>query len=135
MKYLSLLTTSLCPNMAALCGPSVSANLISLAGGLQPLTRVPSCNLLVFGSPKTSISSGTGNVAAHKNGLVMGCPVVRGAPEYLKQRTAKVLCNKISLASRCDLAGGQSKGETGARFRAEIEAKIDKWDSPDKSQH
>ena len=135
MKYLAELTTSLCPNMANLCGPSIAAKLISLAGGLQPLTRVPACNLMVFGAPKTSLAAGTGNVKAHKNGLVKECDLVEDAPEYLRPRVIKVLCNKISLAARCDLAGGQSGGGTGGKFRGELKEKIRKWDEPTKSQH
>ena len=69
----------------------------------------------MFGAPKTSISSGTGAVKKHNNGIVKECDLVEGAPEYLRGKIIKVLCNKISLAARCDLAGGQSGGVTGER--------------------
>ncbi|GMI51982.1 hypothetical protein TeGR_g2486, partial [Tetraparma gracilis] len=71
-------TSLLAPNVTALVGPSLAAQLLCLAGGLPALSRIPACNLLVFGAkPKTA--GGINQVAAHKSGLCMDSELVRSA--------------------------------------------------------
>jgi len=38
------------PNVTEIIGPKVTSKLLSAAGGIEELARIPACNLLVIGS-------------------------------------------------------------------------------------
>ena len=126
----------LAPNITALVGPSLAARILSLAGGLSALSRIPSCNLLVFGAPPKS-AGGINQVAAHKNGIVQECDLVQTAAIADRPKAMKLLCNKLTLAARCDASaggGGKGGGAVGERFREEIRAKVRKMEEPDQAR-
>jgi U4/U6 small nuclear ribonucleoprotein PRP31 len=50
--YVESKMTFLAPNLSAIVGASTAAKLVSTAGGLTKLSKIPSCNLLVLGSKK-----------------------------------------------------------------------------------
>ena len=132
-KFVEIHVVDVCPNVVNLVGVEVAAGLISYAGGLKSLTRIPSCNILLIGmSDSTKSSAVVNSLPNHKRGLVQSCILVRDAPQNLKQRVAKVLCNKLILCARMDMVRkGKDEGSQGLLYRDEIVKNIEKWDNVD----
>lgn len=131
----------LAPSVCALVGPTSAARLVALAGGLAELSRIPSCNLQVIGQVKQSAAARGGMSAAHSrphSGVLMECDLVAKCPNYLQKKALKTVAAKLALAARCDYVNVESgrarTADAGKKFRAEIEAKIEKWEEPDKAQ-
>lgn len=57
------------PNLSELIGTEISARLIGLAGGIQALSAIPSCNLRVLGAKKkllTGYSNSNATIRPHE---------------------------------------------------------------------
>lgn len=131
----------LAPSVCALVGATTAARLVALAGGLAELSRIPSCNLQVIGQVKQSSAARGGMSAAHgqpHSGVLIECDLVAKCPNYLQKKALKTVAAKLALAARCDYVNVESgrtrTADAGKKFRAEIEAKIEKWEEPDKAQ-
>ena len=104
------------PNVCALVGSAVAAQLLGLAGGVEELARIPACNLQVLGQTRsTSASRGGWSTAAttatpmhsqhhHHRGVLVDCDLVRNAPQKLQAKVLKAVASKVALAARCDAA-------------------------------
>eukprot|EP00953_Heterococcus_sp_UTEX-ZZ885_P031647 16587-Heterococcus_DN1.PRE.7 len=137
------------PNVCAIIGSRIAAQLMGLAGGLVSMSRIPSCNLQRLsnqsqGTPRrlnVSIAcravgysaKASRSIALHI-GLIIHSDVCQSAPPYLRMRALKVAAAKVTLAARCDVHGTDGNAATGLKFRAELEAKIEKWQEPDKAK-
>lgn len=118
------------PNVCALVGSHISAQLTGLAGGIKALAGIPSCNLQVMGRERRHLA-GLGKAAAVPHaGLVYYSDVVQSAPSTLRMKASKVCAAKLALAARCDCYGQDKVGLTGQRMLEEIKAKIEKWQEP-----
>ena len=131
----------LAPSVCALVGATTAARLVALAGGLAELSRIPSCNLQVIGQVKQSSAARGGMSAAHgqpHSGVLMECDLVAKCPNYLQKKALKTVAAKLALAARCDYVNVESgrtrTADAGKKFRADIEAKLEKWEEPDKAQ-
>ncbi len=156
IKHVTQLMESLAPNSCVLIGPTLAARMVSTAGGISELSRIPACNLQVLGQHKAtsasragmstsiaaaasaSVASG-GNVAYKPHeGILSECDLYRAVPSHLQRKALKVIAAKLALALRCDyvnLESGRAKTKTsGLKFRSEIEEKFVKWEEPDKAQ-
>jgi len=127
------------PSVSALVGAAVAARLVGIAGGVAELSRIPACNIQVLGRQRASaggVRDGSAPQMAHA-GVVARCPLVADAPAEMRLRVLKAVSAKLALAARCDAAAARSSsrdGRAGARFRAEVEAKIARWDEPDQAR-
>jgi U4/U6 small nuclear ribonucleoprotein PRP31 len=147
----------LAPNMVALIGPTLAARMVSTAGGMAELTRIPSCNLQVLGQQKSTSASRAGlstsiaaaasmsaaasttrNVLKPHEGILAECDLYNAVQSHFQRKALKVIAAKLALCIRCDyvnLESGRAKTKTsGLKFRDEIESKFVKWEEPDKAQ-
>eukprot|EP00971_Amphidinium_carterae_P102389 2027123-Amphidinium_carterae.1 len=53
--YIVLLRSGLAPNLSALLGAALAAKLITAAGGLLNLARMPAQNIMLIGSTKKAL--------------------------------------------------------------------------------
>ena len=132
---------TIAPNCCALVGSSITARLMGLAGGLDALSRVPSCNLQVFGQKKLTASAraGFGSQHARPNfGIIGECDLVESVMEADKKKALKNVSAKLILCARCDAvnsgAGREGNSATGDGFRVDLEKKFNKWEEPDKAR-
>lgn len=129
------------PNVCALIGPTIAAQLLASTGGLSELSKIPACNLQLLGKHKsTSLSRGGMATQARVQhaGYLMECDMVASMPNYLKQKAAKAIAGKLALAARADHVnvecGRRRSSEFGDKFRDELRTKFAKWEEPDKAQ-
>jgi len=117
------------PNVSALCGKEVAARLVATAGGLRALSCMPSSSLQRLGSAHRTLS-GLSSSQLGRESYLTAAQVVTSAPPSLRQRAARLLAGKCSLAARVDAYRESADGSVGERYREEIEETIRKLDAP-----
>jgi nucleolar protein 56 len=96
---------TLAPNLSALAGPILAARLISRAGGLRYLAKMPSSRLQVMGAEKSLFKHLKGQAPSPKHGLIFRHPAVVGSAKKLRGRMARTLAAKLAIAARLDQFG------------------------------
>jgi nucleolar protein 56 len=109
--YLEGLSGESMPNTSAVAGPSLAARLLSLAGGLEKMARMPSSTIQLLGAEKALFRHLRGEGKAPKYGILFSHPLVQAAPKELKGKTARLVASKISLAARTDFFSGADRGK------------------------
>lgn len=117
-RYVDQLAGEVVPNLAALLGGVLAARLLSEAGSLEKLAKMPSSTIQVLGAEKAMFRHMQGEGEAPKHGVLFMHPFVRNAPRGEQGKLARVLANKAAIAARLDRYGGAFKGD---ELRAEVE--------------
>lgn len=140
MKFVENSMESLCPSICALIGATTAARLLGLAGGLQELTKIPSCNLQVVGQTKVNSESRAGlsggSIKQH-TGVLAECDLIQSLSNIYKKKALKVVAAKLALVARFDFSnvdsGRQRSASTGVKYRKQLEEKFEKWQEPNKA--
>ena len=130
LSYLESRMALIAPNLSALVGSTVAAQLLSAAGGLRRLSEIPSCNLQVLGTKKqrqTGLSSVTQDLHV---GVIGQSSILQSCPTALRRRAVRLLAGKVTLACRVDEHEEDRTGEKGRQLKREVEEKIDRWQEP-----
>ena len=119
------------PNLSNLIGSKIAAKLITIAGGLSSLGRNVSGNLQAMGISKTGSLNGmsTQSSLGHVGVIVESDLINRASSDDFK-RAYRLVSGKCMIAARVDAFHSSPLGQVGAKLRAEIEKKIDKWSEP-----
>lgn len=144
LTFIESMMNKIAPNLCAMTGSSIAAQLIGLAGGLQALAQMPACNVQVMGQQK-SFGMGLSNIAASNMphiGILHYCDLVQSCPPFLRRKALKMMAGKVSLAARVDchqssvshLADVASADLEGVKLRREMEEKIQKLQEPSKAK-
>jgi len=96
---------TLAPNLSALAGPILAARLISRAGGLCYLAKMPSSRVQVMGAEKSLFKHLKGQAPSPKHGIIFRHPAVVGSAKKLRGRMARTLAAKLAIAARLDQFG------------------------------
>jgi nucleolar protein 56 len=121
MQEVSKRADRVAPNCSALVGGLVAARLISRAGGLEQLARLPASTIQVLGAENalfTHLRSGT---PSPKHGIIFQHRRVHNASKNTRGRVARVLAAKLGIAARLDFY----RGELVPGFLEEAQKKID----------
>ncbi|EDQ92511.1 uncharacterized protein MONBRDRAFT_35569 [Monosiga brevicollis MX1] len=122
----------LAPNITHICGVSIAAKLLGIAGGLTALSKMPACNILLLGSQKKVATGFSAATNLPHTGHIFYSDVVQGQPPESRRKCARLVAGKLALAARVD-AMRESKitGATvGLKLREEIEKKMEKFLEP-----
>jgi nucleolar protein 56 len=101
----STATRALAPNLSALAGPILAARLISRAGGLHYLAKMPSSRVQVMGAEKSLFKHLKGQAPSPKHGIIFRHPAIMGSAKKLRGRAARALAAKLAIAARLDQFG------------------------------
>ena len=122
------------PNLSAVVGTQVAAQLMGTAGGLVALSRMPACNVQVLGAKRKTLAGMSSAAAVRAGdmhaGFIHAADVVQQTPPPLRMRACRLVGGKCTLMARVDAYGEDPSGAAGERMRAEIKAKIEKWQEP-----
>jgi nucleolar protein 56 len=121
MREVSARADEVLPNTSALIGGLVAARLLSRAGGLPALARMPGSTIQVIGSEQALFSHLRGGTPPPKHGIIFQHRRVHNAPREVRGRVARVLAAKLAIAARLDYY----RGEAVSEFLKEAQAKID----------
>ena len=118
------------PNLSAAVGTAVAAQLMGVAGGLGPLSRLPGSTVQALGQAAKALAGRSAAAVGRRQGFVYGSPLVQGCPPSLRAKAAKLVGAKAALMARVDAYGHDPSGAAGEEMRAAMAAKINKWQEP-----
>jgi len=122
-KHIEKLVEEISPNVAAIAGPSLAAKLITRAGGVLELAKLPSSTIQVLGAEKALFRALKLGVRPPKHGIIFQHPLVHSTPRKFRGKVARVLASKISLAAKMDAFRGEDLSEG---LKRELKVKVDK---------
>ncbi len=110
------------PNLTALLGALLAARIVSQAGGLDRLARLPASTIQVLGAERAFFEHLRGRAPPPRHGLLFLHPSIQGAPRRQRGRLARALAGKAAIAARLDREGApvrpELKGDFERRARA-----------------
>ncbi|MDY6765790.1 MAG: NOP5/NOP56 family protein [Candidatus Nanohaloarchaea archaeon] len=109
--YVAELAEEIVPNLAAVVGNVLAARLVSLAGSLEDLAKMPSSTVQVLGAEKAMFQHLEEGGDAPKHGVLFMHEYVRNVPADEQGKMARVLANKASIAARIDQYDGDFRGD------------------------
>ncbi|HIK02042.1 TPA: hypothetical protein H1008_02915 [archaeon] len=104
-EYLEKMMKEHYPNLEAVAGSHIGAQLMALAGGAKRLATKPSSTVQVLGAEKALFRHVTTGAKPPKYGVLLHHPVIKDLPKHLRGKGARILAGKISLAIRADFYG------------------------------
>jgi len=122
-KYIEKETQENVPNITAIAGPLLAARLLSYAGGLEKMCKMPSSTIQLLGAEKALFRHLRGEGKAPKFGIIFGHPYIQKADKEKKGKIARLLASKLSLAARIDFF---SKDDRSAAMKKDFEEHAEK---------
>ena len=105
------------PNLSALLGPLLAARILSLAGGLDRLARMPASTIQMLGAERAFFEHLRGRAPPPRHGALFLHPDVQGAPRKIRGRVARTLAAKAAIAARLDRANAGLRPSLIEEFR------------------
>ena len=121
-SYIDDVLKQVAPNMTAIVGAPLSARLISIAGSLNNLAKMPASTLQVLGAEKALFRSLKTGARPPKHGVIFQHTAIHQSPRWQRGKIARVLSGKLSIAARVDAFGGTFLGE---QLRDNVNKKVD----------
>ncbi len=105
-KYTSNLAKEAFPNLSYLLDPLLAARLVTIAGGLERLAKMPASTIQLLGAEKALFKHLRRGTKPPKHGIIFQSPLVRNAKEGNRGKMARTLGAKLALAARADFYTG-----------------------------
>jgi nucleolar protein 56 len=121
MRDVSLGAEQVAPNVSALVGGLVAARLISRAGGLDQLSRLPASTIQVLGAQNALFTHLRTGTPSPKHGIIFQHRRVHNAKGPVRGKVARVLAGKLGIAARIDYY----RGEADPVFLEKAQQRID----------
>jgi len=96
-RYLEKLMTTHCPNITAVAGFLIGAQLISLAGSLKRLVLFPASTVQILGAEKALFRHLKTGAKPPRHGVLVQHPLISSAPQKEHGKRARVLILKLIL--------------------------------------
>jgi len=120
-KHLEKILKIVAPNFTELAGATIAAKLISKAGSMEKLARMPSSTIQLLGAEKALFKFLHGEGRSPRFGIIYSHTLIQNSPEKLKGRIARVLASKLSIAAKMDYYSKEYKGE---QLKTELGKKV-----------
>jgi nucleolar protein 56 len=120
--YVEEVMKQVAPNMTAIVGAALSARLVSIAGSLENLAKMPASTLQVLGAEKALFRSLKTGARPPKHGVIFQHTAIHQSPRWQRGKIARALAGKLSIAARIDSFGGEFLGE---KLRKDVEKKFE----------
>ncbi len=120
--YVGDVMKQVAPNMTAVVGASLSARLISIAGSLENLAKMPASTLQVLGAEKALFRSLKTGARPPKHGVIFQHTAIHQSPRWQRGKIARALAGKLSIAARIDSFGGDFLGE---KLKSDVDKKVE----------
>jgi len=88
-EYIEQVMKEVAPNITALVGPLLGARLISLAGGLDKLARMPASTVQVLGAEKALFRALRTGGKPPKHGIIFQYPDIHRSPRWQRGKTRR----------------------------------------------
>ena len=121
-EYIEAVMKEVAPNITALVGPLLGARLISLAGGLDRLARLPASTIQVLGAEKALFRALRTGGKPPKHGVIFQFPYIHRSPKWQRGKIARALAAKLAIAAKVDAFTGRYIGD---KLREELMKRIE----------
>ncbi len=121
-EYIEQIMKEVAPNITALVGPLLGARLISLAGGLEKLARMPASTIQVLGAEKALFRALRTGGRPPKHGIIFQYPHIHRSPKWQRGKIARALAAKLAIAAKVDAFTGRYIGD---KLKADLERRIE----------
>ncbi|KAG5437369.1 hypothetical protein PCANB_000800 [Pneumocystis canis] len=122
------------PNLSAIVGSTTAAKLMSIAGGLVGLVRMPGCNISSLGAKRQSQTGFSTGIGIRHQGFLYHSEMLQKVPPDLRKQALRIISAKIALAARVDRLHHCHDGSIGASLKEQIEKRLDKLSQPNPSK-
>ena len=106
-KNIKLDMEDVAPNIANIAGPIIGARLISLAGSLDKLARMPASTIQLLGAEKAFFRYRREGGKPPKHGILFRHPLVSKTSYKKRGKIARLLADKIAIAAKADRYTGK----------------------------
>ncbi len=120
-KYTDKIMGEVAPNMTGVLGAVLSAKLVSMAGGLDRVAKMPASTLQVLGAEKALFRTLKTGAKPPKHGIIFQYADIHQSPRWLRGKIARAVAGKLAIAARMDAFGGANQAE---KFRRDLDTKI-----------
>lgn len=110
-EYVAHVMREVAPNITALVGPLLGARLLSLAGSLEELAKLPASTIQVLGAEKALFRALRTGGKPPKHGVIFQFPEIRRSPRWQRGKIARALATKLAIAARVDYFTGRYIGD------------------------
>ena len=123
-EYLRTRMMTIAPNLTTMVGELVAARLISHAGSLISLAKMPGSTIQIFGAEKALFRALKTKSQTPKYGLIYHASIVGQANPKIKGKISRSLASKCALCIRVDALGENTEGEVGKKCKKILEGRI-----------
>eukprot|EP00918_Siedleckia_nematoides_P052202 GHVU01114100.1.p1 GENE.GHVU01114100.1~~GHVU01114100.1.p1 ORF type:complete len:407 (+),score=89.95 GHVU01114100.1:3-1223(+) len=120
LSYLESRMCVLAPNVTAVLGSALAARLITHAGGVEALAKMPAQNIALVGAGRKATLGQSTHSAGVKQGIIVGSAIVQMTAPAFRSRALKRLAGKVALAARVDLSGGGLDAGIGVELKEAV---------------
>ncbi len=120
--YIDAVMKEVAPNITALVGPKLGARLLSLAGGLEELAKLPASTIQVLGAEKALFRALRTGGKPPKHGVIFQYPAIHKSPRWQRGKIARALASKLAIAAKVDYFTGRFVGD---KLKEELEKRIE----------
>ncbi len=119
--YVDEIMKQAAPNTTVMLGPLLTARLMSIAGGLMNLAKMPASTMQVLGAEKALFRSLKTGARPPKHGVIFQYASIHQSPRWQRGKIARALSGKLAIAARVDAFGGDYMGD---KLTKDLEKKI-----------
>lgn len=123
-EYIKKQMMTVAPNLTTILGESVGAKLLTHAGGLSNLAKLPSSTVQILGAEKALFRAIRKKGKTPKYGLLFNSSYIQKAKAIDKGKVSRMLANKCALASRMDFFLQKPSDKFGTFFKEQLQEKL-----------
>jgi len=109
--YIDAVMKEVSPNVTAIVGSKLGARLLSLAGSLENLAKLPASTIQVLGAEKALFRALRTGGKPPKHGVIFQYPAIHKSPRWQRGKIARALAAKLAIAAKIDLYTGRFVGD------------------------
>jgi len=110
-KYTDKIMAEVAPNTSSVVGAVLSAKLLSMAGSLENMAKMPASTLQVLGAEKALFRTIKTGARPPKHGIIFQYGPIHQSPKWLRGKIARAVAGKLAIAARMDAFGGEDRGQ------------------------
>uniref|UniRef100_A0A7C5TIF4 C/D box methylation guide ribonucleoprotein complex aNOP56 subunit n=1 Tax=Ignisphaera aggregans TaxID=334771 RepID=A0A7C5TIF4_9CREN len=134
-NYITHVMKEVAPNVTALVGSLLGARLLSLAGSLEELAKLPASTVQVLGAEKALFRALRTGGRPPKHGVIFQFSEIRKAPRWQRGKISRALATKLAIAARIDFFTGRYVGdELKAKLMERVEEVKQLYPKPPKKE-
>lgn len=119
-KYIESSMKEIAYNLSSLVDPVLAARLLSAAGSLERLARMPASTIQLLGAEKALFRHLHNKGRSPKYGIIYNAGIIQNASNEQKGKIARILSAKLMMAARIDYFSGRKEDKLKKELQEEV---------------